>query len=156
MKREEFFLDIRPLSSADVLEIKSLEQECNLSSWSVVDYYAEVDRKDSLALVAKARGKVMGFIVSRLITSENTNIYELEIFNVCVAEDFRRNGIGQTLIYKLITAAENKVTTIWLEVRESNQKAISFYTDLGFEITGKRNNFYQNPLENGLIMSKVI
>jgi [ribosomal protein S18]-alanine N-acetyltransferase len=156
MNKKEFMFDISPLSSADVLEVKNLEQECKLSPWSVNDYYAEADRKDSLALVAKNKGKVVGFIIARLITKDKLKEYEIEVFNICVAENFRGNGIGQALFSKLNVVTENIVTTVWLEVRESNQRAISFYKALGFGIAGKRNNFYHDPRENGLIMRKVI
>ncbi|MGN1119506.1 MAG: GNAT family N-acetyltransferase, partial [Oscillospiraceae bacterium] len=43
-----------------------------------------------------------------------------------------------------------------LEVRESNEKAISLYKKLGFENAGMRKNFYSKPVENGIIMIKVM
>lgn len=42
---------------------------------------------------------------------------------------------------------------ISLEVRPSNKAAISLYTVLGFERVGLRPGFYNEPKEDGLIMT---
>lgn len=155
MEIKDFIVEIHPLSAADVVEVKTLEEKCNLSSWSINDYYAETGREDSRSFVAKIKNKVIGFIVARLIRlSIQSPLYEIEIFNICIEKRYRRKRIGQSLIYELTKAAKNECTSIWLEVRESNQKAISFYKSLGFETAGKRKNFYYNPVENGVIMRK--
>jgi ribosomal-protein-alanine N-acetyltransferase len=41
---------------------------------------------------------------------------------------------------------------VWLEVRESNHKAIAFYVKNGFEQVQTRPNFYENPREAALLM----
>ena len=43
---------------------------------------------------------------------------------------------------------------MFLEVRESNLPAISFYESLGFRKTGRREGYYQNPPEAALILEK--
>jgi [ribosomal protein S18]-alanine N-acetyltransferase len=155
MKEKGFSVQVCPISTADVVEVKSLEQECDLSPWSVNNYYAEVNRVDSLALVAKVEGKVIGFVIARLIRISNQpSISDIEIYNICISSRNRRMGIGQSLIDELIKLSGNRVNSIWLEVRESNEQAISFYKKSGFKTMGTRNNFYSHPTENGLIMKK--
>jgi ribosomal-protein-alanine N-acetyltransferase len=51
-------------------------------------------------------------------------------------------------------ALENEMEFLTLEVRESNCKAISLYTSLGFETVGKRPRFYREPDENAILMTK--
>ena len=47
-----------------------------------------------------------------------------------------------------------KMESLTLEVRASNEPAIKLYTKLGFEIIGRRPRYYVNPQEDALIMRK--
>ena len=42
----------------------------------------------------------------------------------------------------------------YLEVRESNMPAQKLYEKHGFVKTGERKNYYKNPIENAILMSK--
>ena len=155
MKKRDYTVDICPISPADIFEVKSLEQECNLAPWSLDDYFSEASRADSITLAAKTENRLAGFLIARLIKpSPSHNSYEIEIYNICVASEYRKNGIGRALIQEMIRGRKEKTTSIWLEVRRSNDKARSFYKGLGFETIGSRKNFYRNPTEDGLIMRK--
>lgn len=159
MKEREF--TIYPLSSTDAEEIKKLERECGLSPWTIKDYSTEPKREDSLSLVAKMQGKTVGFVISRLIMIQYDKLVEAEIFvfNIAVSKAFRRSGIGKALIKEIIHNSKihrSVSTSIFLEVRESNKTAISFYQSMGFNVIGMRNKFYRNPVDNGLIMKMEI
>lgn len=161
MKERE--LTICPLSAIDAEEIKKIERECGLSPWTIRDYLIESERKDSLSFVAKIQGKIIGFLISRLIIYEIEQLEEVEIFvfNIAVSKAYRRSGIGEALMKEIIYNSKNAKsdsisTSICLEVRESNKTAISFYQKLGFDVIGMRNNFYRNPVDNGLIMKTEI
>lgn len=87
------------------------------------------------------------------LESECSSTNEVEIYSIGVRKNLRRLGIGKTLLTKLFKiAGPRKVQKFWLEVRQSNSEAYSFYTSNGFEFTQQRRNFYSNPVENGLIM----
>jgi ribosomal-protein-alanine N-acetyltransferase len=45
---------------------------------------------------------------------------------------------------------------IFLEVRESNTAALALYGSFGFKVSGRRNNYYRNPVENAIVMVKEI
>ena len=49
---------------------------------------------------------------------------------------------------------ERGVTDYFLEVRKSNQAAIALYSRLGFQEVGVRKNFYEDPVEDGIVMCK--
>jgi ribosomal-protein-alanine N-acetyltransferase len=38
-------------------------------------------------------------------------------------------------------------------VRESNKAAISLYDKFGFQVVGRRRNYYENPREDALLMT---
>ena len=48
------------------------------------------------------------------------------------------------------------MAVLYLEVRESNQPARGLYKSLGFEENGIRKNFYEQPVENAVLMSKTL
>ncbi|MDO5061114.1 MAG: GNAT family N-acetyltransferase [Actinomycetaceae bacterium] len=45
-----------------------------------------------------------------------------------------------------------RVERLLLEVRRSNQPAISLYEKLGFEVAGEIKRYYRNPVEDALVM----
>ena len=47
-----------------------------------------------------------------------------------------------------------QITRIMLEVREGNKAARRFYEKCGFTEDGIRKNYYENPQENAILMSK--
>lgn len=148
-------LEIVPMSLDDVAAVKNLEKECGLSFWSEAAYFEELKRRDSIALVAKKVGEVIGFIIARLITIELEDCEcELEIYNIAVSRELRRQGRGKALIEKCLEAGQlSGCSKVWLEVRESNGAAVGFYQKNGFEISYKRKSFYHSPVEDALVLS---
>jgi ribosomal-protein-alanine N-acetyltransferase len=77
-----------------------------------------------------------------------------EILNLFVLEPYRGQKIGSLLMKKVIVEClENKIHQITLEVRQSNQYAITMYKDLGFTISHKREKYYSDG-EDALLMIK--
>ena len=78
---------------------------------------------------------------------------EGNIDNVVVAKEYRRQGIARRLLQELIASGEDIcVQTFTLEVRVSNQSAISLYESMGFVSEGIRPGFYDQPKEDAMIM----
>ena len=82
---------------------------------------------------------------------------DTEIYNIAVIENEQEKGFGQQLFAAFTARCQDiGACNIWLEVRASNQKAISFYERNGFEQVQSRNNFYENPREHALLMKLVL
>lgn len=82
-----------------------------------------------------------------------TVLDEGQITNVATHPDHRRCGLAAAVLAALLAEARARgLTTVTLEVRESNAAAISLYEKQGFAVVGKRNHFYQNPREHALVM----
>jgi ribosomal-protein-alanine acetyltransferase len=96
-------------------------------------------------LVAEASGRVVGFLLTRAIAHD-----EGEVLNMAVEPSFRRAGIARMLLETLLASAPK---AWFLEVRESNYRAINLYKTLGFVPTGRRENYYHNPAEAAIVMS---
>ena len=76
------------------------------------------------------------------------------VTNIAVLPEFRHRGIGSQLLQYVINDSKEQLEFISLEVRVSNEAAISLYKKLGFSEVGKRKRFYTHPDEDALIMTK--
>lgn len=104
---------------------------------NLAHYYCAVDEKETL----------MGYAGCWHIFEE------AHITTLSVHPDFRKKGVAQSLIFRLVDDCyKNKIKYITLEVRESNIAAISLYEKNGFKSIGTRKNYYQDNNENALIM----
>ena len=96
-----------------------------------------------------SQGQVIGYVGSQTVLGET------DMMNIAVQPDYRKQGVAQMLISELIAQlATNDVKCLTLEVRVSNDPAISLYHKMGFEQVGRRPNYYHNPKEDALILRK--
>ena len=80
---------------------------------------------------------------------------EGDITNVSVKKDLQGQGIGTMLIQELVSQTEKMgIQTIFLEVRKSNAAALALYEKQGFERMGVRKNYYTDPTEDAITMSR--
>lgn len=161
-------IEIEQMRSSHIESIVKLQREGDLSIWSEADYNKQIINPQTINLVALYDNQIIGFIISSLLVSEplleseistsknkneNKNENELEILNFSVAAKFRNRKVGtillNTLIKKSVAATAG---TLWLEVRESNEKGRRFYKRRGFGEIYVRKNYYRNPSENAVVM----
>ncbi len=90
---------------------------------------------------------IVGFAVASLLPPQA----ELEL--IAVAPPFQRGGLARRLFAALATELRAAlVTEVLLEVRASNHPALGLYRQLGFLETGRRTRYYQNPVEDAVLM----
>ena len=84
-------------------------------------------------------------------------IDELHINTVAVRPECRRQGLARTLMeHVLRDAAGQGARRASLEVRRSNDPAIRLYQGLGFDVEAVRQNYYPQPPEDALILSRAL
>jgi ribosomal-protein-alanine N-acetyltransferase len=80
---------------------------------------------------------------------------EAHVTNIAVLPKWRRQGIGEGLLTKLMTVAKaHGADKMTLEVRKSNWGARRLYEKLGFVALGCRRNYYAETREDAIIMWK--
>ena len=137
------------MNEGHVSQVAGLETVCFCDPWSENSIASELKNPLSLWLVAMDGEAVAGYIGSQAVMGE------ADIMNVAVAPDYRRQGIAENLINRLVAdLAERGNHSLALEVRESNQAAITLYQKLGFTQVGFRPGYYRNPKEGALILRK--
>jgi [ribosomal protein S18]-alanine N-acetyltransferase len=143
-------LKIRPYQPGDTQAIFEIcRQSPQVAQWPK-ESYDQAHSSGQIILIAELNGQVSGFMVAR-ITGD-----EAEILNLAVDPVHRREGIGTALLTAAIsTAHAHNAKSIYLEVRESNSTAISFYRQYGFEKTAQRRQYYSSPTENAVVMKKL-
>ncbi len=93
--------------------------------------------------------KELGFLKYSLMYDK------MEIDNIEVLDNYRHQGIGTKLMSYLISIAiEEKVVSITLEVRLSNETARNFYKKFGFREVALRKFYYGD--EDAILMEKQV
>ena len=145
---------IRSATPDDVPAIRALEQETDTAAhWAEREYDAlfatEAPLRVALVGTSEAdRNHLIGFVIARCAAAE------WEIENVVVAPEKRRRAVGIKIIRELLVRAQSAgVTSVLLEVRESNTAARRLYEKLGFSRQGRRSKYYRNPEEDALLLT---
>ena len=135
---------IKKLTSDDVdyiEQIFNLEKEIFKNSAFNKSYMETLIKGDnSFIYTYIIDNKVCGY----LMVLDSIDIYE--ILAIATIEKYRNKGIAQELLDKI------KTKDIFLEVRESNEKAINFYKKNNFKQISIRKGYYSDPTEDAIIM----
>lgn len=75
---------------------------------------------------------------------------ELEITQLAVKKAYQGQGLANQLMGFLADRPER----LFLEVRVSNKVARALYEKHGFQPVGQRKNYYQNPVEDAILMAR--
>lgn len=140
---------IRQMNEADADAAARLEAECFSQPWSKQAFLDTLKLSYAYYCVAEEDGMLIGLCGLRNIAGEG------EITNVAISEKYRKRGIAAKLLAKLLEEGKSLgIKAYTLEVREGNIPAICLYEKFGFEVIGKRQKFYDRPVEDALIMWK--
>ncbi|MBD5144361.1 MAG: ribosomal protein S18-alanine N-acetyltransferase [Ruminococcus sp.] len=141
---------IKKAEQCHVPQIAEIEKNSIPQPWSEAAFIAALEDEKAVTLAAFCGDVLCGFI---------TGVYLLDtadIYSVAVSENYRKKGVGKLLLEEFFDQLPEDVKNVCLEVRESNIPAIKLYEKTGFEQVGLRKNFYQDPRENAVLMTKAL
>lgn len=148
-KEKKARIVIREAVMEDAAAIAEMEHQIFADAWSEKSVLDTINQKNTICLAAEKAGRLVGYLLAYAAADE------AEIARIAVTEEFQRQGAGRALILGLETVCEeNKIGKLLLDVRESNETARTFYAEMGFQEDGIRQRFYENPQEDGILMSR--
>jgi len=140
-------MKVEELSIKDIEQLVELERLCFATPWTQEQFSLCLAQEHFYVFGLKSGNRLMGYISFFLVGKE------MEILNLAVHPEKRRQGLGT----KLLTAALNffrrkQGEKVFLEVRPSNASALTLYKQAGFRIKGWRRNYYPDNGEDALVM----
>ena len=144
---------LRPAVESDLTGITVIERASFADPWTEESFRRLIGVKPAIFLVAEGDrdASVAGYVAAFSVGDDG------EILNVAVASEFRGRGLaGQMLDAVLIELVGRGVRMAFLEVRESNDAARALYQSRGFSEIGRRRAYYRRPVEDALVMRKVL
>ncbi len=146
-------MKIEPLDSSQLDEVTEIEARDGDSHWSRAQFAKELE------------SEMKRFFVVVVDDAPGVLAYggywkagpEAQITNIVVKKEFRCRGIGKRLMEFILDCAGSEgCSSCTLEVRQGNQHAQSLYQSLGFGIKGTRAKLYENPVEDAVLMEKIL
>jgi ribosomal-protein-alanine N-acetyltransferase len=90
---------------------------------------------------------ISGYILAQLAADE------LQIQNIAVAPEFRRQQLGVALLRQAeAKGVELGALCSVLDVRTTNEAALGLYLSFGYRMIGRRKNYYRQPLCDALVL----
>ena len=139
----------RRLELRDLNAIEKIERSSYRTPWSRSMFAGELAKPSSISLGAfdPENAQLLGYlIISRYVDAWH-------VMNLAVAPKHRRKHIAAGLLEQLFVATAGEGRRGYtLEVRVSNDVAISLYEQAGFKARGVRRGYYTDNREDALIM----
>jgi len=146
-------ITLRPMTLADVDAVHALDERCFSLPWPKRSYIFEI-RENQAAHNWVAEVKtgdephIVGMMVCWLL------VEDIHIATVGVDQAYRRQGIASALLRlcfrELAPLGAQRAT---LEVRANNAAAQEMYHHFGFEVVGRRRDYYSDTHEDAILMT---
>ena len=130
---------LRKMELSDIGDVLNLQANLAFLDWSLEQYKKELQADSTLSFVIQKKEIVIAFALFHLLADES------ELLAIAVAEEFQQTGLGKILFNAGKNELQNRgAEKLFLEVRESNEKAKKFYQNLGAVFIGTRTKYYKN------------
>lgn len=138
-----------PMDRSHLAGVAELERMCFSTPWNEAMLEEELYNDTASFIVAEGEdGSVLGYAGLHVILDEGY------IDNVAVRPSCRRMGLGDKLLDVFIRFGEANLAFLTLEVRPSNTPAVALYEKNGFKEVGRRPNYYDDPKEDALLLTR--
>lgn len=145
---EERRVRVRQAVQADLLAVLRIERSSFSQPWPFSAFERYLG--ETGFLVATEGENVVGYVVADLIPNHGQPLGHIK--DIAVHPDRRGEGLGSMILGRALGILEsNGAASVKLEVRASNDKAISLYKNYGFEYLRTVPRYYDDG-EDALIL----
>ncbi len=139
----------RPLVAGDVARVAAIERAAFTDPWPAQAFTELLAQPHVRAYAVEGDdGTLAGYALASVAADQG------EILNLAVDPAVHRRGLGRLLLDALIGMFQReKVVSVFLEVRQSNEAAIRLYRGAGFHPVSTRRRYYRYPTENAVTMA---
>jgi ribosomal-protein-alanine N-acetyltransferase len=130
-----------PLTPQRLDAVLPVEQQAYPNPWTRGNF-SDALQAGYLGQLLLAGDTLLGYFVAM------KGVDEVHLLNFTVAPEFQRQGWARVMLDALATWSRGQgAQWLWLEVRESNARAIAVYERHGYRRVGLRKNYY--PAQDG-------
>ncbi|HSW71344.1 MAG TPA: ribosomal protein S18-alanine N-acetyltransferase [Gammaproteobacteria bacterium] len=141
---------LRKWKAEDLSQLAAIERATQAVPWSDA-IFKDCFHAGYPGWVLEQENKIIGFVIYSIREDES------HLLNIGVQPQFQRKGFGRQLLQHILSIIKQEsAKIIYLEVRESNQRAIRLYEKMGFMHIGTRQDYYPafEGRENALIYAR--
>jgi ribosomal-protein-alanine N-acetyltransferase len=147
---------VRQADLGDINDIIKINRQCLPENYSFDFFYRILTDFGFACAVAEQDDQVVGYLLCRLERPFSSflgmNPAKGHVISIAVLPRYRRQGLGiEIMKYGMKKMIEQKVSTVYLEVRVSNIAAVEMYKKLGFYIKREHKEYYRDG-ESAFVM----
>ncbi|CAD2225505.1 Ribosomal-protein-alanine N-acetyltransferase [Pseudoalteromonas sp. 3J6] len=138
-------IHFKSVTDENINELMAIETTCHTHPWTLKTMQSCLQGR-YFNLAAFDDEQMIGFYIGEKAGPDFT------LMDICVAPSFQGQGFAQQLLTQFIAYGEqHSAENLFLEVRESNTRAIALYERAGFIEMSVRKNYYPSdaPNKNG-------
>jgi ribosomal-protein-alanine N-acetyltransferase len=136
------------MTTADIENVIAIERASFQFPWSTRFFLDELQVDCARSILAEVEGRIVGYVLFWFLPKE------VDIHNIAVHPNFRRQGIGRLLLEQVVAAARRQDRVrVTLDVRFSNAPAQNLYRSFGFVTRGVRKGYYSDNGEDAVVMA---
>lgn len=130
-------LNYEPMQQADLAEVLALEESVYPHPWSMGNFADSLRSNYEAWVLRDQAGVLLGYFLLMPIFDE------AHLLNVAVSGERQGQGLGRFLLNQAVACARGLgMTSVLLEVRPSNERALKIYERYGFKQIGRRKGYY--------------
>jgi ribosomal-protein-alanine N-acetyltransferase len=139
---------IRWMIRRDMPEVLGIEHAGFDYPWCEEEFLRVLRQRNCIGMVAELGERVVGFMIYELHKNK------LNVLDFAVHSEFRRQGIGQQMVEKLVgKLSSHRRTRIVLNVRETNLAGQLFFRGQSFKAIEVLREHYQDTGEDAFLMN---
>ena len=147
-------LQMSPMTDADLVEVIAIEEHIYPYPWTQGNFLDSLRSGYQCRVVRDEGGSLIGYFLMMLLVDE------AHLLNISVRADLHGRGLGRYLLSQAAQLAHiNLMTSILLEVRPTNPRALRVYERYGFVRIAVRKKYYPaaaGQREDAIVMRLVL